>query len=728
MSLPSSDTESDSEADFVAFDHSYRHLRRIYRSLVAAIRKDTSIHTVISAASQVLIQFLDNVGNRTFEEHAQTQFALLLRPAFLRILFEHRRVFHAIAASEVSSHASSTIVCWVDSVLVKIADAAVALISGSNEVDTHTSEPWRPQREDDNLRGASQLPGSWDLVGTVLNSQHASPAAKRIGIRLLFATCITLPSVILVVEDEIKLIRRRLLEPLRQCVLNTVTGGFRANYSSDPIVEQERINFAMMITLYAAAETELDRCSKPVLEQPHTLSCLLDLLHVVMFPDDVVTSLIVSTPLTELDTAQRIVVDRYDTLYWLWRTWDDLRLANTEIVSLTTAAWLYHTPHLLPSVLECETRPSENDPRLAGNAILHVLFHYLSFLKSHPANVERNTRLLHIMSETLLDLLREDACHHRHQVCNREDLCTVFYELWVYIGDADDELSVKETLVEALVLFDTTVMNSSILKLIKDISIDFMERVNSLLGRCMQPLTSRRQLKSTLDFVVCLRHSNFTALGHTTHDTAMSLFRIILAGLCEWPRVTQSHFAATLFVALSQEKKPSRMKVLDQAKLWHIFTTAGPTDLYQAAGFSQMIAEAWDCLRDVLLLIIRGRFFGDEEALAILVCPVICRALIHLLRQPHSHVNFILHSPWTATLLLELQNVVAADAPPLDRQGQVLQSRLRSVAKSLIDALVSQDIRKSGGPDKESTDETALVTCIRPDIGLQLVLFAVDLD
>ncbi len=54
-----------------------------------------------------------------------------------------------------------------------------------------------------------------------------------------------------------------------------------------------------------------------------------------MFPDDFVTSAIVSTPRTELDTAQRIVVDRYETLYWLWRTWDDLRLANTEVVSLT---------------------------------------------------------------------------------------------------------------------------------------------------------------------------------------------------------------------------------------------------------------------------------------------------------------------------------------------------------------------------------------------------------
>ncbi len=129
----------------------------------------------------------------------------------------------------------------------------------------------------------------------------------------------------------------------------------------------------------------------------------------------------------------------------------------TSTHNLQTAAWLYHTPRLLPSV-ECETSPYRLDLKLAGNAIIvsadsfntsqsylhvekHVLFHYLSFLKSYPDNVERNTPLLHIMSETLLGLLREDACHHRLHVCNREDLCMVFYELCVYMGDTNDEIS-----------------------------------------------------------------------------------------------------------------------------------------------------------------------------------------------------------------------------------------------------------------------------------------------
>lgn len=43
-------------------------------------------------------------------------------------------------------------------------------------------------------------------------------------------------------------------------------------------------------------------------------------------------------------------------------------------------------------------------------------------------------------------------------------------------------------------------------------------------------------------------------------------------------------------------------------------------------------AEAWDYLRDVLLLTISGHFLGEDEPLALIVCPVICQALLRLLQ------------------------------------------------------------------------------------------------
>jgi hypothetical protein len=44
-------------------------------------------------------------------------------------------------------------------------------------------------------------------------------------------------------------------------------------------------------------------------------------------------------------------------------------------------------------------------------------------------------------------------------------------------------------------------------------------------------------------------------------------------------------------------------------------------------------AQAWSHLRDVFLLILTRQFLGDDESLASLICPIICRALLFLLKR-----------------------------------------------------------------------------------------------
>jgi len=56
--------------------------------------------------------------------------------------------------------AASTIVCWVDVILAKLGDAAVAVAGGFSRepVEQPVFENLRMQREDDGLRAAAQLP------------------------------------------------------------------------------------------------------------------------------------------------------------------------------------------------------------------------------------------------------------------------------------------------------------------------------------------------------------------------------------------------------------------------------------------------------------------------------------------------------------------------------------------------------------------------------------------
>lgn len=73
-----------------------------------------------------------------------------------------------------------------------------------------------------------------------------------------------------------------------------------------------------------------------------------------------------------------------------------------------------------------------------------------------------------------------------------------------------------------------------------------------------------------------------------------------------------------------------------------------PLIIYDQAGFAHRLiatnqvvdaihyAEAWDYLRDILLLVLGRRFLEQEEALALLICPAICLALVKLIRCDYS--------------------------------------------------------------------------------------------
>ena len=85
-----------------------------------------------------------------------------VKPSFLHLLFQYRRLFRVIAARDFPpGTAPSAVVCWVDLLLAKLGDV-VAFIAAGLDVDhpdRSLPESLRAQREEDNLRAAIQLPG-----------------------------------------------------------------------------------------------------------------------------------------------------------------------------------------------------------------------------------------------------------------------------------------------------------------------------------------------------------------------------------------------------------------------------------------------------------------------------------------------------------------------------------------------------------------------------------------
>lgn len=134
-------------------------------------------------------------------------------PSFLETLFEHRHHFHRIATLSTPQK-SSVVVCWADSVLVKLSEFAVSVASGLSNSSNRISMPkgLSTQWQDDSLRGAAQIPcmhrnqieykrqrstiffpDKWTSLPGVLSLEQASPAAKRIVSRLLFGVFVIRP-------------------------------------------------------------------------------------------------------------------------------------------------------------------------------------------------------------------------------------------------------------------------------------------------------------------------------------------------------------------------------------------------------------------------------------------------------------------------------------------------------------------------------------------------------
>lgn len=86
---------------------------------------------------------------------------LTVHQDFLTLLFRQRKAFHTIARQAALPNAPvSIVVCWVDGVLAKLADAIAWVGCGCMRLECEQlpGEGLRLQQEDSVLRAAAQLP------------------------------------------------------------------------------------------------------------------------------------------------------------------------------------------------------------------------------------------------------------------------------------------------------------------------------------------------------------------------------------------------------------------------------------------------------------------------------------------------------------------------------------------------------------------------------------------
>ncbi|KAF8078475.1 hypothetical protein FPV67DRAFT_56573 [Lyophyllum atratum] len=420
--------------------------------------------------------------------------------SFLSILFHHRKVSRTIAAQAAIHNPVATVVCWVDVVLAKLSALILTVASGFSP---HPLPPYskfiQSQREEDDVRAATQLPEKWQSIVDVIASNKRSPAAMRLATRLIFAAYVMGPQ-LNAHEDWIdpdvqpEVVMAAILRNAKHRPMN----GFSSISSTLRHDMEERANHAMIVSIYSASQGAKGRCqaSKPLSPMRiHGLSYLLTILQLALHGN--VGSCGQTVLLYEdLNLAQVILVRWGNLVPWSCATWHDQRIANVECIADLTITWLYHlnSPFCADSTFHClpeftvQLESTLTNHSYFGGIILQVLHRLMiEAQEAHtlqgPENISFDLAVvLQKSCAAVIQFLRinVETRHPRFEDVV-QPICRSLLALFCSLGDKKGDLN--DLIIEALTLFDTATLRSSFQALRKDPHTQLDAKLNEDIAR-----------------------------------------------------------------------------------------------------------------------------------------------------------------------------------------------------------------------------------------------------
>ncbi|KZT06838.1 uncharacterized protein LAESUDRAFT_139739 [Laetiporus sulphureus 93-53] len=562
----------------------------------------------------------------------------------------------------------------------------------------------------------------------MISAEYASPAAARLALRLTFGVYVMGPQLVGSTLLQETSQRAGLMKSLRAYIDHTIntkamkTKQYQHQEPADLDIHAREC-CAMFLCLFSvvscAEDTEVDAQFLP-----HTHAALLRLIASVICPVEFPSSPEhLLSPYLKLDTAQVILLTWGKTIPWSWCVWADPRIAYAEIIGSMSSTWLFHIGGVSNDA-ECDpqfasaasweeelTAALSLNPTAATIAITRILNCAVSaLLMAPPAHFPPHCLdVIYRCCWAAAQLFRASvnvADAVAIQLCNA--LCRIFILL-----QQDNAYNAKDQILEALSSVQAEVLRSVMKDLCKDakvnVAIALESRISHLsryidheAGRadlCHQDLSGIRQL---LQFNTLTWHHGIQT------GISVPVWTSFLRGLVNWLAsvLPESEAAINLrdalicalatFALLDEE---GRKQSWDDEIVWNIAINSRAADLTTACALSSYIsatirrsrcsplaiAESWNYLRDALLLILTHQFFNIEEPLAILICPSICQALMHLLRDSgDGPVQYMLSSPWSINLCAALQDL----AEVADCQGDNYRAYLHARAMPFASALL----------------------------------------
>ncbi|KAH9857903.1 hypothetical protein C2E23DRAFT_801926 [Lenzites betulinus] len=761
-----SDTESESSASAAGWDAAdfmqmaaelgrieetpanFLDLRNAFETLssldICAVETDEQMHEVIQRVSNSILSFLDCIAT-TDQPHAydleemRRNLSVILNECHMALLLEYRTLFRTIASRNLEGSTTAIAVCWVDIILARLGQAVVnasGLLCGVQPSDQDLPEALRAQKTDDMLRAAVQLPEKWSGIQQLLCSEHASPAAIRLAFSLVWgmtvmATQLAESDQLVQMEGLFKVLEQRIKQRDKKIAQGTDMHRVYVN-------ENERVMYAMLVSLYAFADpASILGVQSPC--RPQTHATLLELIRLILHPEDTSSIPCGVYPVTELDIPRTILLKWGCALPWSWRIWNDSRLHHSEVAETLTATWLHHleVPAVdIPSGHSLDWWDNdlvyalESDSYSALSMMSRLLLAVLVAKDTIPATYDDVVRDVLLKACWSINYLSGAGRLDEERLCA---LYGILFELFLRIGEQELELAVKDLIVESL-SFSTASLRLAATPF-DDPHLEHVlawRRRLSRMNRSVAPNSDKDDI-STLELRNIRQTLQFLTLAWSVDCTAGVLpeSRLLFSSLLDWlesepldslvwTMLGDATFGA---LALSPHLAASSESQLGVDFIWDLLQDVDATDLPLAASLSTYVAatvtkridnlayaEAWNYFRDVVLLILNREFVGAAEPLALLVCPSICRVLVALLQHaPPGPKRYMLASPWTGCMIMHMKNV-SVDHPAESVEynailGELIGSSVEALCEQLAAATSTAPTTGHGGSNPSATKE-----------------------
>ncbi|KAI6133206.1 hypothetical protein EDD16DRAFT_10640 [Pisolithus croceorrhizus] len=623
----------------------------------------------------------------------------LLSPSFLKLLFQYRRFFRAIAAKDLRpGFAVPTTVCWVDIILAKLGDlsALVATDFHTSPSDESFTNVFAVRQQEDRLKAAMQLPDNWDMLSSLLTSDRASPAAKRLVVQVLFGSYVLYPrisrssvgheffprSLPTALTEHILFIDRQTPEPV------VIAGqGYWL------LVEQDRLVHAMVLTLLAVTsmsmQIDTEAHSVPPF-RPRTNSAIIRSLNFIVDKDDF-TPPIIFCPLEELNVASSLLVRLSVVPLWCLGVWTECQSFRADIfIHLATTYLRLHggESSVFGTVLSNQDSGFHSQYQHVVMTFLgELLKRCTTVLSTDSPPTDSLPFVIDVLRNTCLLVRRSliaGRCGSRYSI----GYCKALLVLALQLCRME-----QSTIVNNLIIQNLSLMRDSYVcegwKLIRgDSSIPIQTIIDEAVAAAgvslaqipveQDRLLQVQQLMQLLSIivskgiddledqsVVCIAES----VGRNLHSTSREK--------------TLLHETFLIFATIIRQRCPGynnseSSQVLDVEMMRHIGSET--RDLVVASAVSVYIMSApllesswylgaWEYLSDTLLLIESHFYEPEDELLALAVGPTICDALLFLVNHVGKHtMSYIRASPKTKALCKTLQySVICESGRSLER-------------------------------------------------------------